>query len=440
MKAKWGLGLVLVGLLALGFALACSSDDSTGSDPDPTDGDTQPDGDLPVDGDDGDIPDGDDPIDGDKPDGDGVIIEPTDGDDDGDRVDLCTSDRDCYGDQYCDPTTRMCRVRKNICEPCTSSLECGYREDLCLPGDGICGRWCQSVADCPTGFLCELVDGLTDKQCVFNAASTDGTMGSNCCHDNNCEEPLVCHPQTNKCYSGCTGNSACPPGQVCVDASDDNRNGHCKPGCDATMPCPAGTVCIEGVCVEGDCALKEHCPMEYICNTTSRRCVSGCEVDLDCYAHNECIGSTCVERVGCEGTFQCGVGQICTEEFEELGNIPPEDRGCCFNPKTTGTEECRNPFPDGPQKFCDACTDTNNENKECGDDDLCVELQQEDDNGNTVSLGHYCLIRWDCDAWTDSGLDEGTRVCPRGYTCVKIEEGQMAGKYCMANCTDPRFQ
>jgi hypothetical protein len=437
MKAKFSLILVMLALACM-VAFACSSENSTGTDGDViVDGDLA-DGDVPVDGDT--QPDGDLPPDGDKPDGDGgVIIDPTDGDEDEGRQDGCLSDRDCFGDEYCDTASKLCKRRKTTCEPCEKSEECGYREDLCLP-EGICGRWCQSMTDCPEGFNCEQIQGLTEKQCVFNASSGDGSMGAKCCYDGNCQEPMVCHPQTNRCYDGCIGDgsSACPPGEVCVDPSDDNRNGHCAPGCDETMPCAAGTVCIDGTCIEGDCALKEHCPLEYLCETDTRHCVPGCEDNGDCYAYNECIEGLCVERIGCEGTYQCGLGEMCTEELEEM-NVPPEDRGCCFDPKTSGSEECANPYPEGPQKFCDACTDEQNQNKECGEDDVCAELKGKDENDNEISLGFFCLIRWDCSLWTDDGRDEGTRECPRGYGCIKIEDGQMAGKYCMADCTNPLF-
>lgn len=434
------LTLVLFIVLALVIVLiSCGEGDAgseDGDDPDVEDGDE-----VPIDGDIIPIPDGDQVVITDGDDGGGVVITPNDGDVDDGRDDGCKDDGDCSGSDYCDAASGLCKRRKTICEPCETNRECGYNEDLCLPS-GICGYYCESNDDCTSvsdGFNCENISGTSDKQCVFNDGGTDGTHGSACCWDGHCNAPYVCHPQTSRCYDGCIGNgsSACPPGQVCVDDSSDDRNGHCAPGCDESTPCQGGTVCVDGVCIEGDCATKEHCPLEYRCDTETHLCISGCDNDGDCYAYNECINGACIEKIGCEGTWECGLAEVCTVE---LADPEPEDRGCCFNPKTSGTELCPNPYPEGPQKFCDVCTDTQNQNQECGSnalgDNLCVTLQ--DDEGNPK--GDFCLIRVDCNARTEGELDPGTRECPRGYTCVKIDDPQMGGKYCIADCTKPEYQ
>jgi len=216
-------------------------------------------------------------------------------------------------------------------------------------------------------------------------------------------------------------------------------DGHCIPGCETNDDCLSGTVCVDGSCLEGDCGNKYDCPIEYICDTAARKCEPGCEDDKDCYGYNECIGGECVERTGCEGTYQCGLAEMCTIEYNGTEDLPPQDRGCCYNPKTEGSETC--PNPNEPQKFCDVCTDTQNQQGECGTNsygkNYCVELQDKDGN----SMGNFCLIHWDCSvaAGEDIEADPGTVECPRGYTCIKQEEGEMAGKYCLADCTREEF-
>ncbi len=411
-------------LLSAFLAVACSSSDE----------DASPDGDTPVNGD-NDLPvDGDKPADGDTPaDGDnGGIIIPPDGDDEP-QVE-CRVDADCpTGDNYCDPELNKCRRRKFTCEPCEEHKECGYDQDYCLPS-GLCGRSCIDVNDCSVGYDCEVVPEFGARQCVFDMTQTDGVEGNNCCTNENCTAPLVCFPLTAKCTSGCNPQASnCPTGMICYDDPADDRDPYCTYGCNINEECPAGEICFEHQCHEGDCSSKYDCPLEYLCNTTGFSCYPGCEDDEDCYASNECISGQCVERIGCEGTWQCSIGEICSEE---LPDGDPEDRGCCFDAKaeqsqTSDGRVCPNIY--GAQKFCDACTDTQNQNQECGADNVCVELQDQDGN----SKGHFCLIKWDCTYQDgENGVtDQGTRQCPRGYGCIKIESDQLNGKFCMADCT-----
>jgi len=447
MYSKKLLLLALLSVLSVVLVVSACGDKSSGTDGDVSDGDID---NVITDGDDVDnTTDGDTDspiIDGDKDNSEGSVIIDPDGDDDGsDRITGCLDDSDCSGSDYCDKDSGLCKRKKSICEPCTTSQECGYRDDACIPSDlagesGICGYFCEDQSDCDEGFNCETIPNIATMQCVFNGSVNAGSTGDSCCADLHCQAPLVCHPQTSKCYEGCTGSgtSACPPNQVCVDDSTDDRNGHCAPGCDESSPCPGGQVCVDNTCIEGDCAIKEHCPIEYLCNTTDHRCVPGCEIDTDCFGSNECIDGQCVERVGCEGTWQCSMANMCTVEIPDAA---PADRGCCYNPKTSGTEEC--PNPNEPVKLCDVCTDTQNQSDppECGQSALgknyCVTLQDKDEN----PIGDFCLIRWDCSVWDEGVQDEGTQECPRGYSCIKMNQGnEMDGKYCMADCTDPLFQ
>ncbi len=392
-----------------------------------TDGDNSNDGDT-------------DAADGDQADGDngGVVITPVDGDKDTGPEPDCYDDGDCYGNDYCDEENGICRRRLAPCEPCDNHRECGHDDDYCLPDSygNVCGRYCSASDPCPTDYDCLPIAELNTNQCVFSSGIANGQVGDNCCTNENCAEPLVCNTLTGKCFEGCGSGSACPAGMVCYDDPSDSRNGYCQIGCLINKDCLGGEVCYNGKCLEGDCVSKDDCPLEHLCDVSTFSCIPGCEVDADCSAYNECLipdGKTeyeCVERIGCDGTYQCALAQMCTTEGRDLS---PEERGCCFNPKHEADGECSNPF--GVQKFCDPCTDTNNQNQECGADGACFELKDED-----VSLGYFCLIKWDCTVNTDDGVDQGTVMCPRGYSCMKMEDGQFAGKYCVADCTNELFQ
>ncbi|RJO67366.1 MAG: hypothetical protein C4523_09565 [Myxococcales bacterium] len=425
MQRKW-LAVILAFSAAL-VALACESKDSTTeADGDgfvPTDGDL-PDGDLT--GGDG-LPDTDG--DGSGSDGDSIIIIPPDGDQEEGPEPECLQDLDCAGTDYCDTTYNVCRRRKELCEPCATSLECGTTDSACL-ANGICGRWCDQSYVCPENFNCEAATGAQYNQCVWDSAISNVPQGGNCCLHTDCVAPLTCHPLTHKCNEGCTAASACPPGMVCFDDTSDDRNGFCTEGCLINQDCKGGEVCFNGQCVVGDCATKADCPLEYKCDTSTFSCYPGCDTDGDCYGSNECIGGLCVKRVGCEGTWQCSLNQMCTVE---LPDGDPEDRGCCYDGRLESTAECQNP---NPQPFCMPCSEATSDNTECGGENKCVQLVDQDEN----PLGNFCLIKWDCTVRDGDGLHQGTQECPRGYTCANIKEGDLAGKWCMASCFLPEYE
>ena len=410
---------------------------------DPADGHSPPDGDAPAapDGDAPPAPDGD----GDG-DGGGIVITPGGGDGDGEGGPECMDDRDCAynpkfgGDYYCDPDLKVCKRRKSICEPCEGDLECGFSEDLCLPSK-VCGIWCDPDYTCADqgweGFLCKTFPDYEYQQCDFDPTQTTGEEGSLCCEDKHCNKPLVCHDQTHRCYQGCSGPSACPPGQVCIEDETSGRNGHCKEGCLVKEDCKGGEVCWENACVEGDCTDKSHCPLEYKCEVETFSCVSGCDNDGDCFAVNECVDGQCVERIGCEGTYQCSLAEMCSVELPDGDR---EDRGCCFNPteEVTGEGEfaCTNPY--GVKAFCRDCNEPAESAPEC-DGDPCLEVVIEEEDGSETRLGPWCFVNWDCTFRQEGELEEGTVECPRGYTCVKIT-GDIEMKTCFADCRREEFK
>lgn len=79
-----------------------------------------------------------------------------------------------------------------VCEPCTTDVQCGGTDDLCVrvgtENESFCLETCTSSADCPTDYSCSTtdltsVDGNTGKQCVPNSNSCDDPGGVVCTDD-----------------------------------------------------------------------------------------------------------------------------------------------------------------------------------------------------------------------------------------------------------------
>lgn len=155
---------------------------------------------------------------------------------------------------------------------------------------------------------------------------------------------------------GCSSNSACRAGKVCVNGRCRNPNGctptqevcdgkdndcdsqvdeGCNTSCDPTRPCPAGQSCVNGACqatctaaqevcdgkdndcdgqVDEGCSIQcdpaRGCPTGYSClNGYCQQCSSGgCQTD----AGTPDAGLTCTGRnpVGCVQTG-CASGEVC---------------------------------------------------------------------------------------------------------------------------------
>ncbi len=283
----------------------------------------------------------------------------------------CTEDADCGGDKYCDTTANICRWRKTLCEPCESSRECGTRDDACLPhpnGSYVCGKYCSAEWPClwrneeTDAFECQSIPDYGD-QCRYVGVAGTAAKGEPCCVTEDCDTSsgtIVCAGVPRACRTDChTPGVGCPTGQVCRD------DGACGAGCETNGDCAAGEVCLEQNCVKGECAENVDCYPERICNTSTLKCEDGCVESDGCLAMNECIDGECVKRVGCKGTWNCGLNENCTKE-DVASDAAPEDRGKCYDPRYPTSEE--NPAPNDHQNqlYCAPCTEQAQDSDECG--------------------------------------------------------------------------
>lgn len=310
----------------------------------------------------------------------------------GDAPRACQNDTNCFIDEFCDPCRAICRPLGQACDPCQEDIECGGDDDLCLDfslGGRFCGRTCDSLADCPRGFVCSEV--ADTQQCV--PASGDCAAPAECLEDRDCELGQQCGPQ-GTCVPGCSPGT-CPNGQVC-DA------GSCIPPCADDTDCPMGAECQDtGLCqVPGGCLTSRDCPdAGTYCDTDQLTCVPGCEADSDCPALQVCRGNQCQQRP-CDGNYLCAFGQVC--DF---------DSGRCV------TAEGR---------FCEECN-AEAENQCGGEPNQCLRIS--DDEGNPV--GDYCGVGCNPD---------DPDACPVGYGCVEIQDQNMnvVGNVCFRDCSrDP---
>ncbi len=335
---------------------------------------------------------------------------------------------------YCDEDAGVCRRAKATCDACSGDAECGDGANFpnkCV--DGYCAEGCGA---CPAGF-----------QCAGGGCVPVQTAGS-------CESALICRngetcpdgercSELGVCLRLCEDDDECPAGQICsLEAGPLNQqciNG-CPEGqtvmsggqtliCHADgrfgLPCP-DTACApgfecdmsDGHCDVSGCQNSQDCPLvRTYCDTGTGECVDGCENAGDCGAFEECVDMQCVAG-GCRGKdVSCNLGEWCcgTEFFADNACPAEVEEGDCFLT---------------PEPWCRTCE----ENDDCADLSVggsappCLELTQQDENGNDVSLGKYCPVG------CESNID-----CPRGLQCleVPIDDQGNTGMACIGAICQP---
>lgn len=340
---------------------------------------------------------------------------------------FCSDPGDVCGtgtaEAYCDEEAGVCRRTRGTCDPCVTDSECGTGQDypnICLNGrcaEG-CGTTCvagfqcesggcvpvESAGSCETAILCRNGEACPDGQ----RCSDLGVCLAICTEDSECAAGYICSqdpgPNLGQCIAGCI------EGQTVMSGSETlicHANGRYGPLCTtpgSTDGCPDGTECEDdGHCGLTGCQTSNDCPLQRTyCDTATGECVPGCEVDDDCAAFELCEEGTCIEQ-GCRGKdVSCGLGQWCCGE------------------ERYATEECPSGVEDGqcfltPDPWCRTC----NDNDDCADINFfgqtsyCYELQQEDDQGNTTTIGKFCSVG--CETADD---------CPRGLACNELPTDQ----------------
>ncbi len=270
----------------------------------------------------------------------------------------CQESYNCDTDQYCDPVGEVCKIRSQLCEPCTEHLQCPDPEmgDMCItyPQGRFCGQRC-GVAQCPPGYDCDLTAGSGTGANPGQCRSNTGECGSTfiCHQDDDCAANRVCNLATGKCVPKCQ-EIGCAAGLVC------HGTGHCGEPCQGDADCStygAGLVCCTGpgapvsfctqdqvgVCRPAGCVLHSECLIATgnsfgYCDKRNGQCQEGCRyggvsgVMTDCKAgyYCECTGGT----LACD-TFDCcpDPGQpdacVCNPETQSCASISVCDNGTC---------------------------------------------------------------------------------------------------------------
>ncbi len=313
----------------------------------------------------------------------------------------CTEDKNCGSEAYCDTCAGICRLPKQLCEPCSDpgiSLDGTEAASECA-NNGVCadfasgGRFClgECVTDagCPPAFKCLTGEGFEGKQC--QPVTGTCSLAGECSKDTDCEFGQIC--ETKLCRPGCPDDSACPNGQVCTAF-------RCVAPCSDANPCAGELICDEGHCkVEGGCLVPQDCPEpQTYCHPDTLLCTPGCLEDFDCKASKmECKGGKCVEK-GCPGNYFCAFEQVC-----ELSS------GACKP-------------AEGPH--CEAGCDPEDEAACGGAPNKCLKLQDKDGN----ELGAFCFV---------ACLAQELNRCPQGYGCqeLKDDKGAVQAELCFRDCT-----
>ncbi|TVR04524.1 MAG: hypothetical protein EA398_01865 [Deltaproteobacteria bacterium] len=302
---------------------------------------------------------------------------------------------------YCIPTLPV------LCQECTSDLDCGGVEDLCM--ERLDGRFCGVLCDpadeaaCPDGYGCEIVvrEDVETFQCIPNLDVCGGCLDLDgdgygigpTCAGPDCDDadpdvnpgvPEVCDGRDTNCDG--TVDSG-------FDKETDIRHcGVCDNRCEApggTPACEAG-VCVIAACDEG----RENCDgdEETGCEVDLRSSVANCGgCGLACEApratmgceEGQCTLLACTDNyascdddiaTGCETLLlasdeHCGACgnscpdfQLCVNGSCVLDNCPA-GTGSCDGDDDTG---CETTF--GSMEHCGRCGDT------CGPTEVCDEF------------------------------------------------------------------
>ena len=305
----------------------------------------------------------------------------------------CTEDRNCGVPNWCNPCTGHCEPQAELCEACTDARGC-QEDGGCLPyqsGGTFCGRACVTGAGCPQGYECQDV-GLDDKQCVPKSGAC-AELGL-CSGDSACPIGQICSDATKTCAPGCSEDGQCPGDNVCV-------LGRCVPPCGGNEDCTTPATCEAGKCkIPGACESAADCPTPATyCDRDTGRCEDGCQVNNDCKdAAQICKSGACVPK-GCAHNYECAFGKVCDKS-----------NGQCV------------PFP-ASEPHCAVCDAEAENPPSCPSPNACLRFQDE----NEQPLGDFCLA-----ACKDDVIDR----CPSGWQCqpVQLEEGADPTYLCQRQC------
>jgi len=192
----------------------------------------------------------------------------------------------CEGGLICDELTGECRDPQ--CAPCQSREDCGS-DAYCVtynPSSGdsfsVCGRSCQTSADCQAGYECAQV--IRDNAVVGVCADFQDLCQPSPCEGVSCEAGLLCEPESGACVD-CVGDSDCDAGESCVNNSCVVERDYTPWTVESAPRCFRQSACTEDESCEPysfygafcllPCGPNLGCPEQFTCCNTlnGQRCI-----------------------------------------------------------------------------------------------------------------------------------------------------------------------
>lgn len=258
----------------------------------------------------------------------------------------CSSEADCVGSAYCDPTNQTCQNDLANGQPCTVNDEC--ISNYCVGGTcQASGTVCGNVACggttptcCPDGTCVASGGCCSNDDCSNCQTCSQGVCGGGC----DASQCQICG-QDNTCIPADYGTTCGPNGAICVNGQCCASGTSCDFGA-LKLCCPNDTdVCLEGqCCASGNvcgtapnqtcCASDETCTSTGACCPTEQLCVKSNGFKLCCPSGQTCtIHGACCPTASICGTIEycCFSDQVCAGEG---------DAAYCCNPETCQPGQC----------------------------------------------------------------------------------------------------
>ena len=282
-------------------------------------------------------------------------------------------------------------VGADLCRPCTDNKACSGGVCAAVEGEGACTLQCATDAECPPGFACDEMEGLSGGQ-PFTACAPEN--GSCSCRTDNAGLQRSCTAAND--LGECPGFETCEPAVGWLDCTapepiaelcngvDDDCDGLLDEEVSETKPCEntvEGIGTCEGIAV---CAgllgwvCQAPVPAEESCDYADNDCDGDTDEDFregEAYVHDEhcgACGKSCqdliVNGIGectlSAGVAKCGVKE-CFPGFSKANEIQ------CIPDVQTVCQPCEKDAQCFGGGICKTLDDGKYCTKPCGTSDDC---------------------------------------------------------------------